>query len=706
MTTSKTKEAPKSKLKSFFGDSQNSKDTSINAGSMINAIRENMGVPRVEQPNNLDPLAKSVKPQIVNKDVQNRYDKSKIVFSSREWSQTSDNVWTKGWRRISDPEQREVATLDPYIAAIVATRVSQAASCGYRSESRFDKGCRVSDLNPPNKEDFQTEDEFKQACKRRSAQMDSIMKWVLRSGTHDQDIINSTFAGCDLDFKKCTLREMLEAQVRNLLTFGRCGSQIFRNEDGLPVMYRPVAIETFFNAVPGENVHIGQGRDTVDSSLADAEEYNKIEADEKPAAYVQRIDGQNVNFYTEDDLQILHWQKQALFNLNGYPMSPIESAVFMVFVHQQTLSYLRNQFVKGMAAKGILALESTSPAVELSDADLDNFRQQFHNYATRNDNSAVMPVLSGPVKANFIQLSPTPRDMEFLQVEEHVIRALCSAFQISPQEMGYGHLSLPQGGLTQSNKQEEIVKGEERGLRQLLDIVFDGINEILYENFPEAKDNFKVTYVGIGEDTRDAVVNRQTTELQTTATMDSMYADSEKQDMIPYGGKVPLSATFHENVVRYMKYGQFMSKFFGDEGAEKNPAYDFIIDPNLNQAYQQLLVQPIKEQRQQAEMQNSMIAQQMEGQQQQMDAQAQQGAQQQPGQQQQQPGQQQPQEAESPQPSAAPEQAQKSESMEKSDDESVPIRDMWLAAKGLKKSVDGLYFRSWLDAHKDKINKE
>ena len=705
MTVKKKGDEPKSKFKSFFGDAKDTKDSSMNAGSMIDAIRENMGAPPVsrEQPQYLEPLAKTVKPQIVHKDIQNQYDKSKIVFSTREWSQTSDNVWTKGWRRISDPEQREIAQLDPYIAAIIATRVSQAAACGYRSESRFDKGCRVVDLDPPNNEDFENEADFKAACERRSKQMDAMMKWVLKSGTNDQKIINAVFAGCDLDFKKCTLRELLEAQVRNLLTFGRAGCQILRNEDEIPVLYRPVAIETFFNVVPGENVHIGQGRDSVDASLKDAEEYNQIESEEKPMAYAQRIDGQNVNFFTEDDLHVWHWQKQALFNLNGYPMSPIESAVFMVFVHQQTLSYLRNQFVKGMAAKGILSLESTSPAVELSDADLDNFRIQFHNYATRNDNTAVMPVLSGPVKANFIQLSPTPRDMEFLQVEEHVIRALCSAFQISPQEMGYGHLSLPQGGLSQSNKQEEIVKGEERGLRQLLDIVFDGINEILYANFPEARENFKISYVGIGEDTRDSVTGRQVTELQTTATMDSLYADSEKQDMIPYGGKVPLSQAFHTGVARYMKYGLFMEKFFGDTDASKKPELDFIIDPQLNQAYQQLKVQPVKEQREQAETQNEMMKVQMQGQQQQVEMQAQQGAAGggQPGQQPpqgDQPGQ---------PPEAAPEETQKSESMDKSgDEEPVSVRDMWLAAKGLKKSVHGEYFRSWLDAHADRIDKE
>jgi hypothetical protein len=367
-------------------------------------------------------------------------------------------------------------------------------------------------------------------------------------------------------------------------------------------------------------------------------------------------------------------------------MSPIEQAVFMVFVHQQTLSYMRNMFIKGLLSKGILALESTNPAVELSSTDLEEFRIQMHNFATRTDNSAVMPVLSGPVKANYIQLSPTPRDMEFLQIEEHVIRALCSAFQISPQEMGYGHLSLPQGGLTQSNKQEEIVRGEERGLRQLLDIVFDGINEILYDNFPEARDNFKLSYVGVGEDTRDAVVQRQTVELQTTATMESLFADSEKKDAIPYGGKVPLAPAFHQNVVRYMLYGVFMENFFGEEGASKRPEYRFIIDPQLNQAYQQLLIQPIQQQQQQAQIQNQAMEQQM--QMQAMGA-AVQGGSPQPGQAiPSEPGQQ----------SEPAESAPPAEPEAKSDDTPTTLREKFYSNQQLRKSMKG-YFGAWLDVH-------
>jgi hypothetical protein len=162
------------KVKSFFLSAEEEKP--ISTETMANDLRRNMGMPTAPA---YDPLAKSVKAQIIKKDVQEKYDKSKIVLSTREWSQTSDNVWQKGWRRISDAEQREISQIDPYIAAIIATRVSQAAACGYRSESKFDKGCRVVDLKPIKKEDFKSDKEFKAAVDQRNSQQESIMKWVL-----------------------------------------------------------------------------------------------------------------------------------------------------------------------------------------------------------------------------------------------------------------------------------------------------------------------------------------------------------------------------------------------------------------------------------------------------------------------------------------------------------------------------------------------
>jgi len=634
-------------------------------------------------------MTKAVKPVTIKKNYSSKVDRSKTIFTSRALMTNFDNVEEKHWRRILDSELRELAQLDPYISAIISTRCSQASVIGRPSDSKFDKGTRVMELDPLNQDDFETMEEFYKASEARQKQMAYILDWIMNCGTTNKEILDYAFKDSDKDFKHCALHEFISAQVRNLLTFGRAATQTFRGENDAIDFFRPAPVETIRNVVDGEDIgEMSIGDDTAEQSQSDSSEYNKLKPEERPIAYVQKYDGQNINFFTEDDLKMWFFQKQALMDLSGYPLAPIEQAIYMVFTHQQTLNYLRNHFVKGLGNKGILAIESTDPAAQLSEEDLDSLRREFHNFVSRNDNSAAVPIISGPIKLNYIPLAPNPQDMEFLQLEEHIVRALCSAFLVSPQEMGYGHLSVGQGGLAQANKQTELQQGEERGLRMLLDVVYDGLNDILYENFPEARKLYRIIYTGVGDDTKDTIIQRQTAELQTTATMSSLFADSEKTETIPYGGNIPLNPMFHANVIKYMKYGKFMEEFFGEEGWSEKPEYDFIIDPNLNQAYQQLKVTPIKMQKeqqvlalQQQEMQMASMEQQMQQGEQQ--AQMAEAAQQQP----------QPQQGQ-----AQEEQQQPQQAPQESSGEQKSLRDEYLERKKLNKSMN-YYFSEWMNAH-------
>lgn len=672
--TTKKKKVSKAKI-SFSAEPAVTPDVAPTAQALTEQMRKAMA----HKTQQLDFLNKSVEAITVKKSDKG-YDRSKVVFSSREYSGSYDGVEAKDWRRLSDSELKELSQVDPYVSAIISTRTSQAAVIGRPSDSKFDKGTRIYEQDPIKEEDLNSPEAFDAEKRKRKAQMRVIMDWVMNCGTQDEALIDAAFIGADQVFKKCTFSEFISAQVRNLLTFGRCATQIFRNPEGVPIMFRPAPVETIYHVSAGETIHLAVREDSLEQSIEDMKDYNALTEEERPAAFVQRVDGQNINVFTERDMQIWHFQKQALFDLDGYMLAPLELAIYMVFTHQQTLNFLRNSFVKGLASKGILNLKATDAAGQLSDEDLDQLRREFHNFASRNDNSATTPVISGPVEVSWIPLQSTPRDLEFLATEEHIIRALCSALQISPHEMGYGNLSQGQGGLTQANKMDELQQGEERGLRMLLDTVYDGLNNIIGENFPEFKKLYKITYVGVGEDNKDTAISRQIQELNTTATLSSLYADSEKNEPVPFGGNVPLASAFHQNVVRYMKYGELREYFFGEEGATKNPAYDFIIDPNLQQAYAQLQVQPLQMQQEGAQMQLQAQEQQMQAQGQQMQEQ-QQGQEGQPGQ---------PTQDGQPEPSQG--QPQEAEPQEKSLAEAFKERNI------LAKSMSS-YFSEWISAH-------
>lgn len=569
---------------------------------------------------NAELLQKSVKP-LERMDLAVKVDKNKIAYSA--YQTTPNSSIKKPFNRISDEEQKELAQYDPYISAIISKRMTQMAVLGRPSDSKFDKGTRLKDLNPPKREDFGTEKAYKSAVQARSEEMKKLLDWAIHCGYYEPTFLNSLFYQSDKMFKTCTLAEYIVAQGRNLLTFGRYARMVFRDEEGIPTLFRPMPVETIEPLYHYTDAYVSGSDETYPQSIKDVEAFNEIPKEERPHAYVQVIDGLNENFYTEDQVKVHYFQKQALWDLKEYPLSPIELAVYMVFIHQQTLGYIRNQFIKGIATKSFITIQTTDPNYKLDDESLDQLRREFHNYIMRTDNSAVTPILSGPIEVNVQSFHATPRDMEFLQLEDHIIRALCSAFQISPHEMGYGNLGASDG-ITQNSKEEEIIRGEEAGLRALLDIMYDDVNEIMSETFQGFRENYRLIYVGVGEDTRDAVIQRSISEIQTTATMNSLYADSDKNEVIPFGGDVPLSSSFHQNVISKMTYAEFRFHYLKDEKALQNPEYQFIIDPNLNQAWQGLRVTSIEDQQKQAKLQSDSMEMQMAGQQQQMQMQNQQ----------------------------------------------------------------------------------
>lgn len=548
--------------------------------------------------------------------VDGPYEKAKTVFVSKQGGYaTLNNVDERGTRRLSDSEQRDISVLDPYISAIISTRVAQTGPLGRLSESRYDKGCRIIDKDAPKREEFKNKDDFKAAQDSRKKQAEMLMDWILNCGTTDKEIVDYVFREADKDFKVCRLHQFIAAQTRNLLTFGRCATHVIRDREGNPILFRPVPVEEIFRVKQGKDISIDYCEDTTEASKETMKEYNELEPEDRPKLWVQRRENHIVAAFDETELFVWNYQDQSLADLNGYPLSPIEQAIFMVFIHQQTLQYMRNAFTKGLASKGMLVLKSTNDTSTLSQEDVDQFRNEFHNFVTRNDNSASIPVIGGSIDAQWVPLSATPRDQEFLQIEESVIRAICSAFQIAPQELlqsNIGSASGGQGGLSEGGKETELISSQERGLRIILNVIFDGLNEILSDNFPSLSKNFQLVYTGIGGDTKEALIQQSVTELQTTATMDTLWGVSEKTDSFPFGGNVPLASAFWAGPARMMKMSEIRFHFFGEQDALENQDLDFFVDPNINQMYLQAKTMTADMQKKQNVMQMRAQEQQLE----------------------------------------------------------------------------------------------
>ena len=533
-----------------------------------------------------DPFEKSVKPVDNVGFLEGQLEKSKAVFSLESHRDGADKVQKKRGR-LSDKDLRDVASYDSIISLIVNNRSNQMMSFGRHSRGKYERGFILQEINPISRTKGLSPDALESEVQYRTDLGSLIVDRFLACGTKNELVKQYAFSGSDSYFKDCSLAEFLYAQTYNLLVFGRCATQILRNTDGVIIMFRPLPVESIFRVLDQEDVSLSVHRDAHPESVKDVADYLNIPKGKRPTAYIQKMDGKNVAFFTEDELIMTYARKQALEGLEGYPLAPIEQAYYMVSLHFYAQQYMQNSLTKGLASKGIINLQTTEGGV-VNPEQTENFRKMFSNYVARNDNSATIPVISGPIKVEFIELNATSKDLEFLNLYNKVIMVLCASFQISPEEIGFGNLDSAKPSLGGGSTQDQIVQGEERGLRQLADTLFDHLNFIMGEIFPEAKGIFRFTPIGLGQNTKEADLALYKEELQTSGTFGKIWSDSERVESFPFGADVPTSPIFHTSVARYVKMAEMRYHFFGDKNALEDPSLDFFLDPGFDAAYQML----------------------------------------------------------------------------------------------------------------------
>lgn len=549
----------------------------------------------------IDSLEKSVKPTPNTDFLVNQMDQSKVVFSLDKNITKSDHLQYK-IGRIQDKDLRDISQYDAIISLIVNTRANQAMVFGYPSSGKYERGYILKEICPVQDLPGFSPEQKNQAINHRSQLAQEISKYVQHCGTDNEFIKEYSFKGSDSYFKDCTLPEFLAAQALNLLIFGRCATQILRNAQGVPIMFRPMPVENLHKVVDQEIPTLSDSKEVHEQSKKDLEEYKLINKGRKPAAWVLRIGNENVAFFSEDQIEVTYLRKQAFENLQGYPLAPIEQAYYTVSMHFNAQQYLQNAFTKGLASKGIISLKTENSAA-ITPEQTENFRKLFTNYVARNDNSATIPVVSGPIDIQFTELNATAKDLEFVRLYDKVIIILCACFQISPQEIGFDNLSSSGASLGDTSVQDQIVQGEERGLRQLIDILFMLLDKIVAERYPEAKQIFRFHPIGLGQNTRQSDLSLYKEELQTSGTFGKIWAESERLESFPFGGDVPTSPIFHSSVATYMKMSEIRYYFFKEEGALDNPEYDFFIDPIKNQSYMAIKYKQNEMQAQQQQMQ-------------------------------------------------------------------------------------------------------
>jgi hypothetical protein len=540
---------------------------------------------------NKDELKKStVRPTEEVSFVDNQINKNKVMFGLQNIQSYDNNLITKS-RRLSDDDLLLFSQADSVVSLIVSTRCNQAAAFGVRAHKKYEQGIMIRDLQTSRSKLKLTPEEIAEDIAFKDELTKNIYNWILQCGTNNNMVKNAVFRHSDSYFKNCSLKEFIGAQTRNLLVCGRMATQLIRNEDGRIIMFRPVPVETIFSYRQGHDISISTSDKNIPEQVKiDAEIYHSIPVHLRPQAWVQRIDGKICAFFTERDLRLDYLQKQANAGLNTYPLAPLELAINALQLHMSAQQYMNNSFTKGLGSKGFISIKPTEGS-EIDDimngSEMEALRKEFQNYiAGSYNNSAVIPIISGPVDVKFTSLNATAKDMEFLNLYNYVIAILCASFQIAPEEVGFNGTGT-KTSLGDEGSQSQIVQGQERGLKQIMSIMCGFLTDIVAEVFDQAKDAYSIDVIGLGQNTQAADLGIYKEQLQTDGTFSRIWADSEHPETFPFGGDVPTSPLFHQGPRGGMKMSEYRYHFYKDENALNNPDYDFFLDPVFQNAYYQ-----------------------------------------------------------------------------------------------------------------------
>lgn len=511
--------------------------------------------------------------------------------------------------RISPRTLREISMRDWLVNTILQIRCDTVLRFSRPQEKKYDMGFKVfktDTSSPMTKEDIEN--------------IKIIEDYIYHCGRTD-----GTPRGQEMLFS-----EFLKLVTWDALTHGHVAVEKILTRKKSLHRFRPLPSETIFRINPKIN------RQTIDSQAKAAFDlYSKKRSDNDPVGdgehtqpdieyfkYIQMsADNRAMMPFGDEEMVFRLFNPKNFPDSNGYAISMVEQAIIMITNHLNVESYNANYFTHGYAARGILHLKGT-----VTQNTLGAFRRQFYNTISGANNAWRTPIVAGLDDVQWIPMSGSAKEMEYINFNSHIMRSICAQFQIDPIEVGLDYLTTANGRAASQAKESgqfKITYSRERGLIPILMFVEDLINEdILPSLDKELSDKYKFKFVGYTDDTAQTDISLRQAQMTVFASMNDLLKNEDKQPIDHAVANVPLNQSFWALIEKNMTRGEIRETFFGDKGAASRPELQYIPQDPAFLSWNQLMMtitqqkkaekQQQEQQEQQAQMQQTQMKMEQE----------------------------------------------------------------------------------------------
>lgn len=326
-----------------------------------------------------------------------------------------------------------------------------------------------------------------------------------------------------------TIRDFLTMAVEEELTIDRKAMVITRDRRGRPIRFhlvdgatvKPVttvvfeAIQKEFRARGVDRILSHQDYDDTLYRLSVSSGLPLYDA-----AYVQMIDAQPVACWKAEEMSIDIVNPTVRVNWWGYGRSVLEKSWRTSDAFLKAWNYNIDLF-RTNYPEGILGVKG-----DYDEEGLDAWKKKVLGEGNGADNPwrmAVIPMPNEDDGIEFFKTRDTPKDMMFQEFLESLVRLKTASYRMHPSMVNFS-VDKAAGTINfgSADQEQQIAMSQEEGFKSLLDSIADWLTRTIVKEYDE---DLCMVWVGLDQESEDALVERRVQRVQNYITIDEARAE-------------------------------------------------------------------------------------------------------------------------------------------------------------------------------------